>query len=152
MIFLNEEVLDHDLENNFGVEDPENDSLMLESAILQSHSADEIKAILEGGGDLDTAIYNEGILSEKTIIRMDKYAKKNRYKMQAVLAIAKEKNDKLFKKLVTVWKMRRMLEKKLEQKYGTLAEKRAKEMMKKAKSSKSAPVRKAASFIGKKTM
>lgn len=150
MIFLNESMLDNQ-ENTMGVEDPENDSLMLESAILQSHSADEIKELLEGT-ELDTAIYNEGILSEKTIVRMDKYAKKNRYKSQAVLAIAKEKNDKLFKKLVTVWKMRKMLERKLEQKYGTQAEKRAKDMMKKAKSSKSAPVRKAASTIAKKTM
>jgi hypothetical protein len=150
MIFLNESNL-VEQENNMGVEDPENDSLMLESAILQSHSADEIRSLLEST-ELDTAIYNEKLLSEKTIVRLDKYAKKNRFKMQAVLAIAKEKNDKLFKKLVTVWKMRKMLEHKLEQKYGAMAERRAKEMMKKSKSSQSGAVRKAASFIGKKTM
>jgi hypothetical protein len=151
MVLLNENVLDDIQENKMGAEDPENDSLMLESAIIQSHSADEIKSILEGT-ELDTAIYNEKLLSERTIVRLDKYAKKNRFKMQAVLAIAKEKNDKLFKKLITVWKMRKMLEHKLEQKYGTLAERRAREMMKKAKSSQSPSVRKAAAFVGKKTM
>lgn len=150
MILLNENNLIEQDENIMGVEDPENDSLMLECAILESHSAEEIRSLLEGTS-LDNAIYNERLLSEKTIVRMDKHAKKNRYKMQAVLAIAKEKNDKLFKKLVTVWKMRKMLERKLAQKYGTAAERRAKEMIKKAKASKSAPVRKAASFAEKKS-
>ncbi len=151
MLFLDEEFLEQDIETDdatIAEEEKDNDSMIVESAILQSHSYSEIKELLESNR-LDDAIYNEGILSEKTIVRMDKYAKKNRYKMQAVLAIAKEKNDKLFKKLVTVWKMRRMLEGKLEKKYGALAEKRAKEMMKKAKKSKSEPVRKAAALIGK---
>lgn len=143
MLILNENLLDDEQDDPMGAEDPENDSLIIESAIVQSHTPEEIEEMLDNG-ELDTAIYDEGILSEKTIIRMDKVGKKNRAKKQAIYAIAKEKNDKHYRRLVTVWKMRRMLEAKLEKKYGQRAEKRAKEMMKLARSSKSKPVRKAA--------
>ena len=62
----------------------------------------------------------------------------------AIFQVAKEKGDRDFKKLMTIWKLERFLEGKLEKRYFAQAKQLAKETMKKAKNTKSKVVGKAA--------
>ena len=64
------------------------------------------------------------------------------YKM-AIFQIAKEKGDRDFKKLLTLWKLERFIEKKLEKRYAAQANQLAKQAMKKSKNTKSKAVGKA---------
>lgn len=101
--------------------------LDMEAAILESFSADEIIAGLEDG--TFRTLVAEGALTEASIVRLDKHAKRNRMFMQSVFVIARDANDKDYKKLITILKMRNVLEKKLVKKYGMKAEKRVKELI-----------------------
>ena len=92
--------------------------------------------------DTDIAV-DEGFFTERTIVKFDKVARKNQLKKVAVFAIAKEANDPLYKKLVTLWKLERFIEQKLEKRYFAQAKQKAKEAMKKAKMTKSKVVAKA---------
>jgi hypothetical protein len=69
-------------------------------------------------------LVDAGILSERTIVKMDKFANKNRDLKKAVLVIAREKNDPAFKKLVVVYKMKKKLIGILVKKYGSQAKAR----------------------------
>lgn len=80
-------------------------------------------------------------VEERTIVKLDKRAKKNKLYKAALYQEAKEKNDPDYKKLVTLWKMTNYLTKKLEKKHGTKAKSRMKEMEKKAKTSKANPIK-----------
>jgi len=108
---------------------------IMEAAIRENCTNEEINDFISDPNATSMAV-TEGILLEKNIVRLDKKAKlQNAYKT-AIFTVAKEHNDRDYKKLVTVWKMERALEAKLEKKYKNEAMKRAKEMMKKAKTSK----------------
>lgn len=110
----------------------ENDELIAEELIKECLNCEELSEFLQNKTEID-ALINQGILSERSIVRLDKYAKLNRYESQAVLAIAREKNDRDFKKLLTIWKMRKFLLNKLNKKYGPQAKTRARQNMKKVK-------------------
>lgn len=86
--------------------------------------------------DADIAVA-EGFLTEKTIVRFDKNAKKAQLYEVAVAAVAREKNDPLYRKLQTVYKMERILKAKLRKKYNSQASKKVKEYLARAKKSKS---------------
>lgn len=137
---MNEDCCDHDDDDRddddcmggLCEEDPETDALIVEAML---------KEALGTGEELETFLSEEahmyvkmGLLSERSIVRLDKAAKLTKYESQAVLAIAKEKGDRDFKKLKTVYKMRKVLLDKLEKKYYNEAKRRAKDMMKKSKS------------------
>lgn len=104
--------------------DAESEALILEGALMDM-GTDELQALLEDTRDVAIAI-SENIVLEKTIVRLDKTAKLNKARKMAIFAIAKEKNDPKFKKLVTVWKWERFLETFLDKKYGNEALRRAK--------------------------
>lgn len=86
--------------------------------------------------DSDIAIA-EGFLTEKTIIKFDKNAKRAQLYEVAVAAVAREKNDPLYRKLETVYKMERILKAKLRKKYHSQANAKVKEYLARAKKSKS---------------
>lgn len=133
---LNEDCCDNDDDDYMGddegldIED-DNDDLIMEACLRESLSPDEMKQFLESGAA--DSLVRMGLLSEKSIVRLDKQAKMSRAETQAMLAIAKEKGDRDFKKLTTVWKLRKFLLSKLEKRYGSQAKQRAKQMQKKGK-------------------
>ena len=117
-------------------------ALLVECAILDTFSNEEIESLTENTYDLGKAI-NEDILVERSIVRLDKEAKKNKAYKMAIFQIAKEKGDRDFKKLLTLWKLERFLEAKLEKRYSAQAKQLAKQAMKKSKNTKSKAVGKA---------
>lgn len=120
----------------------ETNALIIECAILDTFSSEEIENLTENTYDLGKAI-NEDILVERSIVRLDKEAKKNKAYKMAIFQIAKEKNDRDFKKLLTLWKLERFIEAKLEKRYSAQAKQLAKQAMKKSKNTKSKAVGKA---------
>ena len=96
---------------------------------------DQVKEFVESM-DSDIAV-NEGFLTEKTIIKFDKNAKKAQLYEVAVAAVAREKKDPLYKKLQTVYKMERIIKAKLRKKYHSQAQQKVKEYLARAKRSKS---------------
>lgn len=137
MIFDKEGLVIHDYDS-----DTEVSSLIVECAILDTFSNEEIESLTENTYDLGKAI-NEDILVERSIVRLDKQAKKNKAFKMAVFQLAKEKGDKDFKKLMTLWKLERFLEEKLTKRYFAQANQLAKESLKKASFTKSKVVGKA---------
>lgn len=79
----------------------------------------------------------EGFLTERTIVRLDKQARLKQLYEVAVIAIARAKKDRLYKKLQTLQKMERDIEAKLRKKYDAPAKKKAKEYLARARKSKS---------------
>lgn len=138
MIFDKEGLEIYDYDN-----DSEVSSMIIECAILDTFSTEELESLTENTYDLGKAV-NEDILVERSIVRLDKEAKKNKAFKMAVFQVAKEKNDRDFKKLMTIWKLERFLEGKLVKRYFAQAKQLAKETMKKAKNTKSKSVGKAA--------
>lgn len=110
-------------------------------------SGDEADDFIESV-DCDTAMA-ESLLTERTIVKFDKKARYAQLHKVAVLTIAKEKKDPMYKKLVTVWRIEKTLENRLTVKYGAQANARARQLLQKLRQSKSAPIRKAAARISK---
>jgi hypothetical protein len=123
-------------------------SQIIEVAIMESASSEELEAFLESHAEVQEA-EREELLMEKSIVRLDKKARLNHAQRMAVFQIAGEKNDPLFKKLLTVWRMERNLEDKLNRKYNSEAMRRARETVRKATNSKSNIVKKAAANVQK---
>lgn len=117
-----------------GVEDDDDDALIAEAHILESLNPNQLEEFLSEGG-LGESLVKMGVLNEKSIVRLDKIAKLSRAEKQAVYMIAKEKGDRDYKKLNTVWKLKKLLTAKLEKRYGVEAKRRAKTMVKKVNSS-----------------
>jgi hypothetical protein len=119
-------------------------ALIIECALLDTFSSEEIESLTENTYDLGKAV-NEDVLVERSIVRLDKQAKKNKAYKMAIFQVAKEKGDRDFKKLLTLWKLERFIEKKLEKRYAAQAKQLAKQAMKKSKNTKSKAVGKAVS-------
>lgn len=115
------------VENNTGDEHISLESMQLinESLISSFLTEDEQVQLLESHSEI-TDLVNSDIVTEKTLVRLDKNARINQVQKVAVFTIAKEKNDPIFKKLLTVWRIERSLEKKLLGKYGNEGLRRAK--------------------------
>ena len=100
--------------------------------------------------DSELAI-QDGYVTERTIVRMDKVAKKSQLQKVATIAIAREKKDPLYKKLALVWKMERRLETLIAKKYKSQAQQRVTKYLQNAKKSKVSAIKNAASkLVGKK--
>lgn len=85
--------------------------------------------------DCDIAV-QEGFLTERTIVKFDKNARRSQLYEVAVAAVAREKKDPLYKKLQTVYKMERILKAKLRKKYHSQANAKVREYLANAKKSK----------------
>lgn len=101
-----------------------------EAAISAFLTEDEQVELLESHSEVASLINND-IVTEKTLVRLDKKARINQVQKMSVFTIAKEKNDPIFRKLLTVWRIERNLEKKLFDKYGSEGMRRAKSTVQK---------------------
>jgi NCAIR mutase (PurE)-related protein len=90
---------------------------LLEDAGLGNFDEEEIMALVECG-----------LLSERSIVRLDKNAHKSRAAKKAALNMAKTNGDPAYKKLVNVYKMKKALIEKIMTKYGTKAESEVRKM------------------------
>lgn len=96
---------------------------------------EEIKEFVNG---LDGEIAEqEGMITERTIVRFDKNARKAQLYEVAIAAVGREKNDPDWRKLQTVYKMERKLKARLRKKYNSLATRKVKEYLDRARKSKS---------------
>lgn len=133
--------------------DTEVTSMIIEAAMLDEYSGEEIEGILENTYDIGKAV-NEDILVERSIVRLDKQAKTKKAEKMAVFQVAKQKGDKEFKKLLTLWKLEKFIERRLEKRYAAQAKQLAKQAMKKAAQTKSkavgTPVKKMNLLLNKK--
>lgn len=125
---------------------PEEESLIIEAAIAEGLSLDELESFLENTSEVNDAIRMD-IVQEKTIVRLDKKARLNRAYMTSVFAVAKKKKDKKFKKLQTLWKLEKAIEKYLIKRYGNEAMRQAKKSMQNASRSNSKLVKKAVNTV-----
>lgn len=94
--------------------------------MLESLSADGNQSVLEGVAPEDLAVM------EKTIVRMDKKAKRQRAYKLAILQCAKDDDNKEYKQLETLWKMEKFIMRRLEKRYAQKARSRMKQTAKKA--------------------
>ena len=145
-------ILDEHLNINGVVkEDEELNHLIMEAIIYDAVNESFDDEMSEIADDSDVQILESyDLLSEKSIVRLDKKAKLKRSTELAVYAIAKENNDKNFGKLVTLWKMEKILIEKLRKKYLSKATQRAKRLEKEAKSKSRSKLSKALSKKKKK--
>lgn len=127
---------------------PEEESLIMEAALCEGLSNEELETFLENSMEVNDAIRMD-IVQEKSIVRLDKKAKLQRSYMAAIFTIAKRKKDKKFKKLQTLWKMETAIEKYLIKRYGNEAMRQAKKSMQNAKKSNSQLVKKAVANVNK---
>lgn len=111
-------------------------------------SDDELDEFTES---VDSGIaMSEDFLTERTIVKFDKQSRYAQLKKIAILSIAREKKNPLYKKLTLCWKMEKMIERKFEELYGAQAAPRVKEYLRKARASKSKTIRNAAQKISSK--
>lgn len=118
--------------NNAGEDEVTLESMQMinESAIMAFLTEDEQETLLESHIEI-AALINGEVVNEKTLVRMDKKARISQVQKMAVFTIAREKNDPIFKKLLTVWRIERSLEEKLFNKYGSEGMRRAKSTVQK---------------------
>jgi hypothetical protein len=93
-----------------------------------------VEAILmENGIELTSSeeveLMQENLLSERNIVKLDKYSRKNRLLTKSAIIIAKEANDPLFKKLAKVYMQKRTLRAAIEKKYATKAAARVRKIL-----------------------
>ena len=111
-------------------------------------SGDEADDFVESV-NCDAAIA-DGFMTERTIVKFDKKARFAQLHKVAVLAIAKEKKDPLYKKLVTAWRIEKTIEGRLTDKYSAAANARVRVYLQRARKSKSAPIKNAAAKLSDK--
>lgn len=113
----------------------EDSSLIVEAAICENLSKEELESFLENAEAVTESVNSE-ILLERSIVKLDKKAKLSQAQKVAIFTVAREKKDPKFKKLLTLWKIEKKLENYLEKKYAAEGLRRAKKALsvKKSKS------------------
>lgn len=127
---------------------PEEQGLVVEAAMLESLSKEELDAFLENASDVNNAVRLD-IVQERTIVRLDKKAKLSRAYMASVFNIARKKKDKKFKKLQMLWKLEAAIEKYLIKRYGNEAMREAKKAVQNANKANSGMIKKAVNNVKK---
>lgn len=95
-------------------------------------------------------LVQEGYLTEKTIVKMDKNARRAQLYEVALFKVAREHNDRNYWKLQTVYKMERRLKAKLRARYHNEANRKVREYLSRAKKSKSSLLSRIASKLSNK--
>lgn len=111
-------------------------STLLAVYLQESVGSDTIEdALAELNDSVLESSYNYGYdeVMERTIVKLDKKAKKNQAYKTAIYTVARNENDPDYKKLVTLWQMEKYLTRKLEKKYATKAKSYLREMKRQAK-------------------
>lgn len=134
-VILEEEEIENKVE-----EMKEEDSELIESVLRTLREANEL---LDAGIDEEEInefknseetqdLISEGVLLEKNIVKLDKKTRYAQLLKIAVLKLAKEANDPLYKKFVMYKKKERFIENRFETVYGAKAVPLAKKMLKDA--------------------
>jgi len=121
----------------------ESEALIMEAALLENLNPEELDEFISDHNEVNAA-YQDEVLLEKSIVRLDRNARLSQAQKVAVFTIAKQKNDPMFRKLLTVWRMERYLEAELFKKYGNQAMRLARQTVSKASKSRSSTVKKVA--------
>lgn len=115
-------------------------------AMMEGCSTTEVDEMIEEAGCKKSTSESSDdleVLEERSIVKLDKNAKKNHAYSMATLQIAKEENLKEYFKLRKLWKLEAVLMKKIEKRVKSKAERRAKELFKSMTKSKKPAVAKA---------
>lgn len=126
MGFFNFKIKENNTESHVDNEDVISENTM--ALTVQALMAQSVREAVISAMELDTVteeFIQEGVLNEKTIIKLDKDAKYAQALKITVLSLAKEANDPDFNKFVTIKKLERRQEEKLMKKYGSRAAKTA---------------------------
>lgn len=105
-------------------------NLILESCLFDGMGSDDVAGVLEDKETMDELRKGE-IVTERTIVRLDKKARLNNAFRTAVFTVARRHKDVKFKKLLTLWRMERQIEAYLIKRYKNEAMKIAKASLKK---------------------
>lgn len=89
-------------------------------------------------------LISESLLSERSIIKLDKNAKKALATKKAAIVIAKENDDPMYKKLAMVYKLKKKLVANIMKKYGNKADARVRKNKASMKGSSNEAIRKVA--------
>ena len=87
------------------------------------------------------------VVEERTIVKLDKHAKKQKAYKMAILQCARDDDNPDYKKLCTLYKMEKFLTRKLEKKYSMKAKARMRETAKRANSTTKNPIKKAVNHL-----
>jgi len=107
---------------------PSDAMLITGAALLEGLSAEEAGLVVEDAKFTDQLVKDE-IVTERTIIKLDKKARLKGATRTAVYTIARQRKDPKFKKLLTLWRMEAQLDKELFKKYYNEALRKAKDSM-----------------------
>ena len=106
-----------------------NDSkLIMGAALYEAWGAEDCEAICAESSYVKELLENE-VVTERTIVKLDKKAKLKGAQRTAVYSIARKRKDSDFKKLLTLWRLEAKLDKKLWKKYQNEALKVAKNQL-----------------------
>ena len=108
------------------------------NAVLDAGIEEEEIAEYKNSEEVQDLI-NEGVLLERNIVKFDKKTRYNQLLKVAILKLAKENNDPLYKKFVLYKKKERFIENRFATIYGTKAAPLAKKMLKDLLKKKTAP-------------
>lgn len=121
---------------------PEEQSLVVESALLEGLSTEELQGFLENNAEVNQAV-NLDILQERSIVRLDKQAKLSGAIATATYMVARRKKDRDMKKLDLLWKMEAVLKRRIEKRHGNEGARLAKKALRDAKRVQSKTVKRA---------
>lgn len=126
-----------DASEELGIVSDESIAQIAEAIIYENCSPTEIQQIIT-----ECAAESVQVVTERSIVRLDKNAKKKHAYKVAILQLAKEDNNKLYKKLLRLWKIENVILRKLEKKYASKAQARAKEAVRRLSAAKSPALKK----------
>lgn len=108
-------------------------STLLAVYTMESVGLDEVLEALEEAEDLpamEATLAGYDDVMERTIVKLDKFAKKQQAYKTAIYTVARNENDADYKRLVTLWQMEKYITRKLEKKYAMKAKAYMREMKK----------------------
>ena len=102
--------------------DAASEQIAAEAALLDLASPSEIEELGASMEDMHDVSDIMGIAMERSVVRLDKAARMKHLRKANVLNLARKDNHAKYRKLLTVWKMERALEKDLDSIYRSRAD------------------------------
>ena len=93
------------------------------AALMDLSSPAEISEIAESYAEQSNLSSTFGVAMEKNIVRLDRKARYTHLSTQAAFNLARANNDPNMKKLMKLWAMEKILEKKIQSRWGSRARK-----------------------------
>lgn len=117
---------------------------LLVMALVETCADEELEELKES---FQSGVIQFTPVEERSIVKLDKKAKKEKTYRLALYQVAKEHGDKNYEKLVTLWKAEAILVRNIEKRWHSKAMSRMKEMMKQSNQSKSPTVKKSGDIL-----